>query len=360
MKNSQLKRILIVIKVVIIALTILIFIPMTSSGIYMIVITYDRPYTVDLTRFFTAWPAMIILIIGICLNFFSIKDKESFRFISDIGLGLTVTSFLLSYIMSSVFYYTADITNRTFIYNINFYLVIAIMGIMIFERFLTMYDRKKEIFDSEVVSKSKGLFKKGLKKLGKMAGDMVGDMVEDKLAEVTRDSGLADMVGDLADKGVTKLTQAGLSKLAEKGISPPKTKGLLKKGLKGVTKKVGKIAGDMVGDAISDLTGKTDFGEMVGKYAEKGVSKLTETALGTKPTSIPQPNTTYVTPEPIKIDYKKRILGIIKTKKQVKIEYIESILKLNRIEIIGMIYELIGKGKIEGEFNSDDTEFTLK
>ena len=41
-------------------------------------------------------------------------------------------------------------------------------------------------------------------------------------------------------------------------------------------------------------------------------------------------------------------------------QYIEKILKLTHDDIIGMIYELIGKGKIEGEFNDDDTSFTVK
>lgn len=364
MKDNQLKRIIIIIKAVIIVLAVLIFIPWSSSGISMTWIIYDPPYTLDANRIYTVWPSIILIIIGVCLNFFSIKDKESFLFISDIGISLTFVGFFLNLIMSNIFYYTADIYNTEFIYFPNFYLVILVMGIMIFERFLIFYDKRREILKSEIGPKSKGFLKKGLKaglkKVGKIAGDMVGDMVDDKLTEITGDAGLADMVGDLTDKGVTKLTQAGLSKLAEKGISPPKTKGLLKKGLKGVTKKVGKIAGDMVGDAISDLTGNADLGEMAGKFAKKGVSKLSETALGTKPASIPQPTSTYIAPEPIKIDYKKRVLGIIKTKKQVKMEYIEKILNLNRNEIIGLIYELIGKGKIEGEFNSDDSEFTLK
>ncbi|MHA1723869.1 MAG: ADP-ribosylation factor-like protein [Promethearchaeota archaeon] len=57
---------------------------------------------------------------------------------------------------------------------------------------------------------------------------------------------------------------------------------------------------------------------------------------------------------------KERLLGIIKAKKKVKIEYIERYIKIPPEKIVGFIFDLIGAGKIEGEFNEDDTEFTLK
>lgn len=64
--------------------------------------------------------------------------------------------------------------------------------------------------------------------------------------------------------------------------------------------------------------------------------------------------------KPSKIDYKKALLGILKTKRQVQIEYIQKILNLSREHIIGMIYELVGEGMIEGVFNFNDTEFIMK
>ncbi|MHA1803136.1 MAG: ADP-ribosylation factor-like protein [Promethearchaeota archaeon] len=57
---------------------------------------------------------------------------------------------------------------------------------------------------------------------------------------------------------------------------------------------------------------------------------------------------------------KERLLGIIKAKKKVKIDYIERYIKIPPEKIVGYIFDLIGAGKIEGEFNEDDTEFTLK
>ena len=55
----------------------------------------------------------------------------------------------------------------------------------------------------------------------------------------------------------------------------------------------------------------------------------------------------------------ERLLGIIKAKKRVKINYIERFLKISQEKILEMIFDLIGGGLIEGEFNDDDTEFTL-
>ncbi|MBN1215601.1 MAG: GTP-binding protein [Candidatus Lokiarchaeota archaeon] len=61
-----------------------------------------------------------------------------------------------------------------------------------------------------------------------------------------------------------------------------------------------------------------------------------------------------------KVNFEDRILGIIKVKKNVKIDYIQRFLKIEPDKIIGIIFDLIGKGEITGEFNQDDTEFYLK
>lgn len=365
--DSQKKQI-IIIKIVIIALAVLIFIPFSPNWNFLTVTTH---YNYG-TKFLIFQPVLIFLIIGIILNLFSIKDTDNFRFISFIGLAIIITGFIVNLVLHLILGYSDDYFLIEIHFEPSFYLVLIVIGIMIFEKVQYFYiknkeliklDEKKEIA-GEIAQKSKGFLRKGLKtvtkKVGKMTGDMVGDMVEDKLIEITGDDDLADMVGDLTDVGVSKLTQAGLSKLTEQALKPPKSKGFLKKGLKGVTKKVGKIAGDMVGDAISDMTDNAELGEMVGKFTKKGVSKLSDTALVDKHKSPHLPIGTYPVSEPIKIDYKKSILGIIKTKKQVKIDYIETILKLKHNDVVGMIYELIGKGKIEGEFNSNDSEFILK
>lgn len=356
-----------IIKLAMIVLSILIFIPMTSLGNYMTVIRYDRPYTLDMGLIFTFWPSIIFLIIGLSLNLFSIIKKNIFQFISILGMTITISIFFVNLILSLLFFFTAEFINKVLFFQINFFLVIIVIGMMIFERIFLHYNNQE--INGEIIQKSKGFLKRGLKtvskKAGKIAGDMLGDIVEDKITEITGDAKLADMVGDLTDESVSKLATAGISTLTEKGVKATKPKGFLKKGLKGVTKKVGKIAGDMVGDAISDLTDNAELGEMVGKFAKKGVSKLADSALGDKTLSTALPTKAYTVSdspvsEPIKIDFKKSILGIIKTKKQVKIDYIEKTLKLDHNDTVGLIYELIGKGKIEGEFNSDDSEFILK
>ena len=56
---------------------------------------------------------------------------------------------------------------------------------------------------------------------------------------------------------------------------------------------------------------------------------------------------------------KDRLLGILKAKKRVKLIYIERFLKIDSERIVGYIFDLIGSGKIDGEFNDDDTEFSM-
>lgn len=361
-------RLRIVLYIIIIVLSVLVFVPMTSSGTHLIMIVSEYPKITV-----TFWSSVdILLLIGIGLNLFSIKDNKFFQIISLIGFAITFLDLLSNLIVMLNFYYTKSFS-MIILFTPNFYFALILVGVMISDRFLYFLskkkrkvptlDEKKELVN-EIVPKSKFFLKKGLKavtkKVGKVVGDIAEDMVEEKLTDITGNAILADIVGDITDAGVSKLTQAGLSKLTDKAISPSKSKGLLKKGLKGVTKKVGKIAGDMLGDTISDLTGNEDIGNMVGKFTKKGVSAMAKSTLDDTTKSAHLSRKDNISFESIKVDYKKRVLGIVKTKKQVKIDYIEKILKLNHIEIVGLIYELIGKGKLEGEFNSDDSVFTIQ
>lgn len=146
----------------------------------------------------------------------------------------------------------------------------------------------------------------------------------------------------------------------------------VKKGLKIIGKTAGKIAVETIGDKISEatgnevtkqltqLTGNTNIGELAGKLTEKGIAKVTEYAADKVTDKIF--GTPQETPLEQKItitDIKNRLLGIIKSKKRVNLDYIEKFIKLAREEIIGLIYNLIGEGEIEGTFNFDDTIFTL-
>lgn len=309
-----------------------------------------------------------VFIVGILINLLFVGYNKVLEKIGLYGMLVTFAGFIFSV---SIIFPTSSFWEwgSGLLFQLSFYFSVLIILAMYIERWwyskiITEEPQRYKEMKVKISKESKGLLKKGLKtvtkKVGEVAGDVVGDMVEDTLTEITGEKDLADVVGDLTEKGVSKLTQAGISSLTKDTKIPSKSKSLMKKGLKGVSKKVGKITGEMVGEAISDLTGDAELGDSVGKYAKKGVSILAEGVLGDKNKSSPLPTTKYETPEPIKIDYKKRLVGIIKTKKQVNMEYIESILHLERTEIIGMIYELIGKEKIEGEFNEDDSVFTLK
>ena len=172
-------------------------------------------------------------------------------------------------------------------------------------------------------------------------------------------------------------------------LKSDKNKALMKKGFKSLSKTVAKVAvetvgdhiseatGDLIGDTLTESTDNEELGHLVGKFTEKGLSTLSEKAIDkaseklTQYTSSKEPTLGLINSETLdnskahqieslKIDYKKALLGILKTKRQVQIEYIQSIFKIPREHIIGIIYELVGEGMIEGAFNLDDTEFTMK
>lgn len=160
----------------------------------------------------------------------------------------------------------------------------------------------------------------------------------------------------------------------------PESKDKSKRLMKGLAKTVGKvavdaasdhlseIAGEFVGDQLKELTGDENIARFAGKLAEKGIEKLSSYAVDSISEKISDRNganelteftSTATYSQPSQINHEIRLLGIIKTKKIVKIEYIENFLNLPKNQIIGQIYDLIGKGVIEGEFNQDDTEFKL-
>ncbi len=327
----------------------------------------------DSTLYVLTLPVNIAFTVGLLLNLYSVKKSKFSKNLETIGALLFVGGFSFNWIFISYLltFFEAFISLTQFL-GICFGVITS--AVMVRERYwnlkklindTTLYEKPVVKVEKikEKVPKSKGFLKKGLKvvskQMGEIAGDMVGDLVEDKLTEITGNENLAGVVGSITDKSVSNLTEKGLSKLAEKAIRSEKPKGLLKKGLKGIKTKAGKIAGDMVGDAISDITSNEKMGDLAGKFAKKGVSKLLDAGVDAVSDARKIPSSSQVASETIKVDYKKRLLGIIMAKKQVKIEYVKNILKMSDSDIIGMIYELIGKEKIKGSFNEDDTEFTL-
>jgi tetratricopeptide (TPR) repeat protein len=195
-----------------------------------------------------------------------------------------------------------------------------------------------------ISSKSKGLIKKHMKgvskSVGKPVSEKVNSMIQDKVSELT---GVQD-VGAVAGK-TTKI------------LKSPISKGRKKFSLKRLSKSIGRMRRDVVGDKLTELTGVQELGDLAGKVAQKGITTLADKGLNPRMSDEDLLHTTHV---PIKIDPKERLLGIIKAKQKVKIEYIENFLKIPKEEIIGLIFDLIGSGQIEGNLNDDDSEFISK
>ncbi|MFW9899515.1 MAG: tol-pal system YbgF family protein [Candidatus Thorarchaeota archaeon] len=186
-----------------------------------------------------------------------------------------------------------------------------------------------------ISSKSKGLIKKHMrgvsKSVTKPVSENVSSIIQDKLSELT---GVQDL--DAVAEKTTKL------------LKSPRSKGGKKLGLKRLSKSIRKIRSHIGGDKLTELNRVQELGDLEGKVAQKGITTLADEDLL---------HTTHV---PIKIDPKERLLGIIKAKQEVKIEYIENFLKIPKEEIIGLIFDLIGSGQIEGNLSDDDSEFILK
>ncbi len=218
-----------------------------------------------------------------------------------------------------------------------------------------------EINTSPGTLKQKVLKKGFSKKLSKTIGKVSKNIVGDKISELTGNENIGKIAGKIAQKGISKIAEQGL-------VDPSTIMSTKKKRFKGLSKSLGKLAGNIAGDKISELTGNENIGKIAGKIAEKGVSKMAEKgtiqALKTIESSelqnVQSSKVIQNTREPISINLKERLLVILKAKKIVKIDYVEKFLKIHQEEIIGMIFDLIGKGQIEGEFNEDDSEFKLK
>ncbi|MFX0186123.1 MAG: hypothetical protein ACFE8A_00150 [Candidatus Hodarchaeota archaeon] len=186
-----------------------------------------------------------------------------------------------------------------------------------------------------------------------------------------------DMDLKIQIKNIIKMIKLIQKKLLKRDLSVTRvkepiissqSKGRKKFGLKRLSKSLGKRGGEVVGDKLTELTGVQELGDLAGNIAEKGITTLTDTGLekviksGEKLISprMSDEDLLHSTQVPIKIDPKERLLGIIKAKQKVKIEYIENFLKIPKEEIIGLIFDLIGSGQIEGNLNDDDSEFILK
>ncbi|MHA1489295.1 MAG: tetratricopeptide repeat protein [Promethearchaeota archaeon] len=215
----------------------------------------------------------------------------------------------------------------------------------------------------------------------------IGLRKKNKILEKTELTG-NEIIGDI----VGKITKVDISKSAKKALSQKseilkktelnniieedllkhkaktlKIKGIMKKGMKRFSKSAGKMAGDMIGDKISEVTGSEIIGDVAGKIAKVGVSKLAEKGLEhiskindqSSRSTLANKEAIQTTHMPIEVNLKERLRGIIRAKEQVKIEYINKFLKISKEEIIGIIFDLIGSNQIKGKFNDDDSEFTL-
>lgn len=266
--------------------------------------------------FFEIW-LMLIFIVGIVLNLFFIKNERLYRDIGFVGL----LAIFLAVFINLTFLIGNNITTQDFqeLLSPGFISTIITIIIITIETFWSaklgtleptvVQMTPTEKIEKEKKKESKEKFKKGFKGLGKIAGKMVveaageqlaeatGELIGDKLVEITGDKLLSDVTGKFVEKGLEKLTEYGIDKVAEK---------------------------------LSDLS---------------------------KGQPIPPEILNQI--QHIKIDYENRLLGILKVKKHITMEYIQTILKLPKEDIVGMIYELVGKSSIQGEFNSDDSEFRL-
>ncbi len=161
----------------------------------------------------------------------------------------------------------------------------------------------------------------------------------------------------------------GIDAKEKKPKRPSATKGFLEKGAKKLTKAFSSAAGDFIGDKIGEATGNKDLGKFAGTFAgntmEEFIAPHEEEDSGSAPRPARTPSSSQAhrsppsTPVGPPVDLTKRLLGILRTKRVVKIDYIQNVLKLPREEVIGMIYELVGGNTITGEFDADDTTFTL-
>ena len=57
------------------------------------------------------------------------------------------------------------------------------------------------------------------------------------------------------------------------------------------------------------------------------------------------------TPEGVNL--KTRLFGMTKVEKQINLETVQDMLKIPKSEIKDLIYDLVGEGKLEGEFQDD-------
>ncbi|MHA1326707.1 MAG: hypothetical protein ACTSRH_05235 [Promethearchaeota archaeon] len=278
-----------------------------------------------------------ILLAAIFLEFLIIIDtKKIFRVLGEIGVYISVITFVMYVIMFFVVIVLNAPRIDGFSFNIGFIFLICVIILEIFELFYIQRLKKEESpiqsIDSEPLQvvaesgpaisenlekkkKSKSFLKKGLKTIGKSvaktAGETIakaaGDAIGDKMNELTGSNEIGKLVG--------KMAQAGMSTLTNKAIDA--------------------IDNKLSGHPESDERGMVDVSNISMKQVGENVFKLT------------------------KINFKNSIKGIIKTKQFVSIDYIQNILKLPKNIIIALIYELIGAGQIEGRFNEDDTFFTL-
>lgn len=259
----------------------------------------------------------IIFFIGILVNLFSFKNEKPYQTIGFVGLLIIVITFVLNLMVKiNVGWISPNSSNSSYY---AFASSVIVMLVSIFEFLYSgkLFGTDESESDMKVVKEgelkkrkeSKSKFKKGLGSLVKSASTVAVGAVSDKLSEVT---------------------------------------------------------GDVIGDKLTELTGNEFLSDVTGKLVEKGLKKLTDYTtdkIDEKLSGLSKESpvsTIKVNQQPtLTVDYESRLLGVLKVKKQIGLDYLKTILKLSKEDIIGLIYELVGKARINGEFNEDDSEFKI-
>ncbi|MHA1248648.1 MAG: hypothetical protein ACTSRP_01520 [Candidatus Helarchaeota archaeon] len=399
--------------------SIIIFLGILNVFFDWLYFKYEKSTDINFINYLVVflWVFVIIFVIGFCLNLFFIKNKRILRILGIIGASLALigySAFLISLFLL-IEMNREKYPGVTPIFNFGIYIPPIIIILMFIELFWSNRIKKQkkktpklEKDVSKTIEKKKkpkiSKFKRLAKKVSENIPESTKKLAKENLGEVMGEMGkeISELTGNIGKLGGTiekkKLTKISKFKGLTKKISenlPESTKKLTKEGLGEVIGEMGKGISELMNNVdglsgkmkkkkvpkISKLKGLTkkiseNLPESVKKLAidqledvmgdvGKGISDLASninklSKINNHPEMINIPTKSSPQYEPININLKVRLYGILKAKQEVEIKYIEKILKIPKDEIIGMIYDLIGENKIDGEFNDDDTVFKLK